>query len=120
MKNAFYSLSNAFLCDKNMSYVHRNAFFAVLCDYGTTKNAFYFFKIGFHIDEKVSDMSKNGRECFLFFLRTMLVYLDPIHPLKRIHSSMFFSQIIRKSFLILMESFLDHSKKERKGKYFNR
>jgi len=85
----------------------------------TAENAFYFFKISFHIDEKVSDMSKNGRECILFFLRTMLVYPDPIHALKRIHSSMFFSQIIKKCFLILIESFLIHPKKERTGKYVN-
>jgi hypothetical protein len=119
MKNAFYQNVESFFPMKNAFYSLSNAFFAVLCDYGTTKNAFYFFKFGFHIDEKVSDMSKNGRECILFFLRTILVYLDLIHPLKRIHSSMLFSQIIRKGFLILMESFLDHSKKERKGKYFN-
>jgi hypothetical protein len=119
MKNAFYQNVESFFPMKNAFYSLSNAFFAVLCDYGTTKNAFYFFKIDFHIDEKVSDMSKNGRECILFFLRTILVYLDLIHPLKRIHSSMLFSQIIRKGFLILMESFLDHSKKERKGKYFN-
>ncbi len=40
MKNTFYSLLNAFLCDKNGSYVNRNTFFAVPFDFETLSSRF--------------------------------------------------------------------------------
>jgi hypothetical protein len=59
-------------------------------------------------------MSKNGKKCVLFFLRMMLVYLNPIHPLKRIHSSMFFYWSLKKAFFFRWNSILIIQKKNGK------